>query len=433
MWYLERPEAWDKDPSMLAMGVDGPALGARADEFVFDDVNDPQNTATEMQRGKVTSIVKAVAFTRQTGKSKFVRMVAVMTRWHDEDLVKTFEEEGFEVIWMPALGYWEYVHNRPLPVGKTRFLLSEVDDYLGEDLAKLEQGSPLWPAEYDRDYFEPFQQNSPDIFLLQFQGLSIRPGGNRFKEEDFRYWGPGTDNQLDPYKVRGVFQFWDTASKAKTQHDWWVCQTWAWAVDGFYLLDVYANKMEFPAGVKAVEQKWRDGASLRAIEGEELVQLAVRMVHVEETGTNNGTAVVQSLLLKRVPIIGIPKGTSKEESVDMALGPFRDKPFFFPMDGARYTGMSREEVIKQHLQFPRGRHDDSVDVTAQAVNYLNTFQVAPPEGWQGKGKVNESLQRGNRARPSLVPSGVSNKLVRGGFGSRVTRRSGRYRDPAIPD
>lgn len=184
-WFLEREEVWDKDATMLSLGVDGPALGARADEFAFDDVADPQNMSTVAQRRKVRDQVAAVAFSRQGGKSRGARrMVAIHTRWHEEDLTNFFEDEGFKTIWMPAEGYWDVVK----PNMRPGFRMSDLALPEWRELcAQLDGKRPLWEAEYDAAYFASYKRPElHDIWSLQFQGLTIRPGGNIFSVEQFK-------------------------------------------------------------------------------------------------------------------------------------------------------------------------------------------------------------------------------------------------------
>ncbi len=368
MWYLERPQAWDKDPTFWAVGIDGPSLGARADELIFDDICDPENMATSFQRKKVRDKVAAVAFSRQSGVSKEARMLAIMTRWHEDDIASFFEAEGFYVVWMPALGYWEYVN------GHEPITLSEMGDF--PQLDQLEEGEALWPEQYPKSSYDSTRRSSPDIWLLEYQGLAVRAGGNQFKEEAFRWWGTDeTHKHLDPYAVRGVFQFWDTASKKGDANDFSVCQTWAWANDGYYMLRCAQFKLEFPELVRAVEDEYRAGAELPDADGN-LIQFLPRQVWIESTGTNNGAAVVDTLKRKRIPCSEDTPAVSKEERGGQAVTLLADKPVYHAAAESAYRGTTLRAFLEQHKAFPRSKHDDIVDVTAAALERLTQFPVA---------------------------------------------------------
>lgn len=440
-WFLDREQIWDKDPTMLALGVDGPGLGARADEIVFDDVCDPQNMNTAESRRKVRDQVASVAFSRQGGKSrKANRMVAVMTRWHEDDLANFFEQEGFHTIWMPAQGYWEVVKpfkaeffartGRPL-------MLSDLPKEM-EMLERLErEGGPLWEAEYDMEFFAAFKKpESRHIWNLEYQGLAVKPGGNLYTPEHFLAWSNGQGHAegcalgkgcgescetkpkwLDPYKIRGVFQFWDTANKAKAENDDWVCETWAWASDGYYMLDMYRGKHEFSSGVEKIRE-------LRAPHflndsDNQAMGLQPRMVYIEETGTNNGSAAIDVLRQKRFPCEGIQAVVSKEERAGTAVLHMKDQPYYFPLDNAAYRGTTRQEFVAQHLAFPRGKHDDMADTTAMAINHLSQYPILADEKWREQALVNSKLTRDATRGPGLMrkAGGSQARIKRGQFGS----------------
>lgn len=400
-WFLERPALWDKDATMFALGVDGPALGARADEFIFDDVCDPENMATEGQRRKVRDKVVSVAFTRQGGRSRGnVRMVAVMTRWHEEDLTSLFEAEGFRMLWMPALGYWEFVR----PLGELK--PSEINDIPALD--QLEQGAPLWPEEYDRDYFASYQREHPEVWQLEFQGLAVKPGGTLWKAEHFRAHGIEGGATLNPLQLRGIFQFWDTASRAAKGHDFWVCQTWAWCADGYYMLEAYQGHHDFVTGIQKMrtqaERTWRWNA-----DGVEIA-IQPRAVYVEVTGTNNGQAAIDTMATERRPFYPLQAIDSKEERSGQAILQLERAPYYFPAAHDAYTGTTRLEFLQQHLAFPRAKHDDLVDATAWAVKTLAMFPVAGAA--QEARPMLDSTTQAQRRAPYQTRFGAATKLRR---------------------
>jgi phage terminase large subunit-like protein len=433
-WYLDRESVWDKDPTMLAVGIDGPVLGSRADEMIFDDVCDLENMATPEQRKKVRSKILTTAFSRQTGASKSTRMIAVMTRWHEDDLLSLFDEQGFSIIWMPARGYWEFVQ----PYG----IMNLEEAAKLPELEKLEDGDALWPEEYPVEYFAPIAKSDPDAWLLEYQGLATRPAGNQFTDEDFRYWSNNPKNELKelaPESIRAVIQYWDTAGKAGPGNDFNCCQTWAWAADGYYLLSVFQDKMEFSNLVEAASALLRSPVTIPGLD----MEFATRFAYIEETGGNNGAALVSMLQLRRQNALGIYPNMSKEARAGAALLVLRDstKPVYFPLEESQYRGtqeaanhqlirLTRQAFIDQHKSFPRGRHDDMVDVTAMALEDLRKYPV----------KLSLDAQEPSRMPPERKvarrsPSLGNAQSVRGGNRFPTSVNRGRFatgRNPAIP-
>ncbi len=193
-WYIDRPDLGDKDATMLAIGIDGPVLGARGDIFIFDDICDPDNMRTSYMRQKTKDTVAAVAFSRAGGQSRKVRMIAIMTRWHSDDIAAFFEAEGFKTIWMPATGYWDIVEPQ---LGKY-INPSEIPQLPDTLLEAIEGGDALWPEEYPRDslMYTNLRANSPHVWQLEFQGFTKRAGGNKFHTTDFPLYGPECGHKL---------------------------------------------------------------------------------------------------------------------------------------------------------------------------------------------------------------------------------------------
>ena len=126
---VERPCA-SKDPSVIALGVNGPLLGARLDLAILDDVCSFENTFTASQREKV------IAWFRSTLVGRVVstgRVIVVGTPWHREDLLHQLQLGGeYRVQKDPAMNQacqplwpeaWpsERLNQRRREIGETEF------------------------------------------------------------------------------------------------------------------------------------------------------------------------------------------------------------------------------------------------------------------------------------------------------------------------
>lgn len=81
---VDRP-AGIPDPSLVAVGIDGGALGSRLNWIVVDDILSRENTATADQRKKVLEFFYSTILTRLDPVGG--RVIVNNTAWHPDDLV----------------------------------------------------------------------------------------------------------------------------------------------------------------------------------------------------------------------------------------------------------------------------------------------------------------------------------------------------------
>ncbi len=97
---VERPSL-EKDPSIIALGVLGPLLGARLDVAILDDVVGWENSLTPGQRGKLVDWFRSTLVGRIVDGGK---VIAVGTPWHPEDLLHVLAASGeYQLLSDPAL------------------------------------------------------------------------------------------------------------------------------------------------------------------------------------------------------------------------------------------------------------------------------------------------------------------------------------------
>ena len=68
-----------------------------------------------------------------------------------------------------------------------------------------------------------------------------------------------------PEHFENITQSWDTAIKAGASNDYTVCTTWGESSNAYYLLDVYRDRLEFPALKRAIinlAEKWQPNSIL---------------------------------------------------------------------------------------------------------------------------------------------------------------------------
>lgn len=101
------------DPTLMGTGLNGPYQGLHFDIIVIDDPTDQEDvrspTTMEAQRQKVRGVILDRVV--EGG-----RIVVILTRWGEDDLVPTFASMGFDIFEMPVVG--EYPWGETLSPGK---------------------------------------------------------------------------------------------------------------------------------------------------------------------------------------------------------------------------------------------------------------------------------------------------------------------------
>lgn len=84
----------------------------------------------------------------------------------------------------------------------------------------------------------------PNLRLQEIHGKFVDElNSGIIKKKWFCYYSQGELSQKRNY---GIYQSWDTAFKKNEENDYSVCTTWQVTENGFYLLDVIRDRLEFP-------------------------------------------------------------------------------------------------------------------------------------------------------------------------------------------
>jgi len=125
--------------------------------------------------------------------------------------------------------------------------------------------------------------------------------------------------------------------------------------------------MEYPDLVRAIigEYEWA-----RA----DLHQVAPSAVVIEDK--TSGRQALQSLEREtRLPVQLIKADTDKLSRAEQAIG-MQESHRLFLAEGEAWVN----DFVREHAEFPRGAHDDQVDTTAHAVNYLKRWEPVMDAG-----------------------------------------------------
>lgn len=260
------------------------------------------------------------------------RVVLVCTRWHHQDIIGELlasAEAGtgdkWDTVIMPAI----------------------CDDPETDPLGRKE-GEPLWPEFFDKTYMENVKRSVPGkIWRCLYQGKPIAEDGTVVKASWFQYW----DNLPDPKMVRRRFVAFDTADKTNSRSDYSAGTAWIQTHDNrYFLVDIMQQKLEYTELIRAINDFARknkasailleDSAAGRSILSSMKGQMAAPMVPIR---TENKT-----------------KSFRFEEVSPM----FECGQVFLPRIHVKLDDLEREL-----LEFPEGKHDDIVDSVTMALRW----------------------------------------------------------------
>ena len=274
-----------------------------------------------------------------------------MQRLHQDDLVgHVLERDEWEVISLPAIATTD-----------SAYQLSDVSG----DVHRRRVGDLLQPEREPRDVLEQLRRSQGSLtFQAQYQQQPVPAGGNVIQRSWLKFY---TNEEMPEHFERTIVS-WDTASTLGEANDFSVGTVWGSTGLDYYLLDVVRARWEAPdlrREIIALSTHWQADATV-----------------IEDTGL--GRALLHDLRAHR----GDPSGAA-------AFTATTRKPASWPQSARFEAGqvhLPREAAwlavyMEELLAFPSGRHDDQVDSTSQALNWL-TARVP----------IDRPMQRRNIAR-----------------------------------
>ena len=303
--------------SYYAVGIGGGLTGRGFNIGIIDDpVKDEEEASSPTYREKAWDWYTRVFKTRgEPGAAEIV----VMTRWHEDDLVGRLLKQAQED---PTADQWTILH---FP-------------------AISEDGLALWPERYPIEVLQQIRISiGSRAFESLYQGNPTIATGQIFKREWWRYY-----RELPTFER--LIHSWDTAFKDKTQNDYSVCEVWGETRTGFYLIDVWRGKVEFPelkVMAKSLYERDRPSAVL-----------------VEDAAS--GQSLIQEL--KRdtlIPVLSVKVDKNKVARAN-AVTPLIEAGRVYLPESAPWLF----EYIEELSTFPNATYDDQVDPTTQALAWF---------------------------------------------------------------
>jgi predicted phage terminase large subunit-like protein len=317
----------------LATSTGGVLTGRGADIILIDDPLKPEEALSEAQRQGGNEWYDHTLYSRLNDK-RHGAIVIIMQRLHEDDLVgHVFGQEPWEVLCFPAIAEAEEAH--------------QIETIWGPRCFARRQGEALHP---DREPLETLEHIRRTIgeynFAGQYQQSPAPLGGGLVKAEWFKRYGASER----PESFDRILQSWDTANKATELSDFSVCTTWGIKGKDFYLLNVLRKRLEYPALKRAV----REQQSL----------FNANVVLIEDKAS--GTQLIQELIAD-----GCHRVTRYKPECDKimrlhAQTAIIENGFVHLPDAAPWLA----EYLHEMMIFPKGKHDDQVDSTAQFLDWF---------------------------------------------------------------
>lgn len=322
-----------------ATSVGGVLTGLGGDILIIDDPVKPDEALSDVQRQAANLWYDNTLSTRLNDK-KTGAIILIMQRLHLDDLVgHVLEQEPWEVVNLPAIAVeeerWEYA------------------TLTGPTLYVRQPGDLLHAGREPRAILEAMRRAMGEyVFSAQYQQAPVPLGGALVKEAWFNYY---TKEQL-PECFEMIVQSWDTANKASELADYSVCTTWGIKKKQYYLLDVVRKRMEYPTLKRAVvehAQRWE-----------------ANRVLIEDKAS--GTQLIQELKQTLSRVTGVKSEGEKVMRMQAQTPEIEAGNVLLPQEAPWLA-----DYLHEMISFPRGKYDDQVDSTAQALKWMTDAMRVP--------------------------------------------------------
>ncbi|HEX3522089.1 MAG TPA: phage terminase large subunit [Stellaceae bacterium] len=342
----------------LATSTGGVLTGRGADIILIDDPLKPEEALSAAQRNAANDWFVHTLYSRLNDKRSGA-IVLIMQRLHEDDLVgHVLALEPWEVLSFPAIAEADEVHRIETIWGPRCFTRR-----LGEPLHRDRE--PLEILEHIRRTIGEYN------FAGQYQQSPAPLGGGMVKAEWFKRY---RENE-QPQRFERIVQSWDTANKATELSDFSVCTTWGVKDKNFYLLNVLRKRLEYPALKRAV----REQQSL----------FDANVVLIEDKAS--GTQLIQELITDGFH--GVTRYQPEGDKIMRlhAQTTVIEAGFVYVPETAPWL----VEYLHEMTVFPKGKHDDQVDSTAQFLDWFK--RPFPSQGlFEYYRMLAEKLQRRTR-------------------------------------
>jgi len=330
----------------IATSVGGVLTGRGADIIIIDDPLKPEEALSQAQRRSANEWFDHTLYSRLNDKLSGA-IVLIMHRLHEDDLAgHVLTQEPWEVVRLPAIADQDELHR--------------VETVFGWQSFGRKAGEALHPEREPPEMLEQIRRTLGEYnFAGQYQQMSSPQGGGMVKPAWFRNYMPNER----PEKFDHIVQSWDTANKASELSDFSVCTSWSIKGKDLYLLHVLPKRMEYP--------------ELKRVVREQCKAFDANVVLIEDKAS--GTQLIQELVAEGVHAVTRYQPQADKIMCMHAQTAMIENGFVHLPKEAAWLA----EYLHELTVFPKGKHDDEVDSTAQMLDWFKRGGQEPQDWlWQ---------------------------------------------------
>jgi len=330
----------------LATSVGGVLTGRGADIIIIDDPLKPEEALSQTQRQAANDWFDHTLYSR-LNDTRTGAIILIMHRLHEDDLAgHVMAQEDWDVVRFPAIAEDDETWT--------------LDTELGRESFTRRRGEVLHPERQPLATLDKIRRTIGEYnFAGQYQQMPAPLGGGLVKGAWFRSYAPNER----PDRFDHIVQSWDTGNKASELSDFSVCTTWGIKGKDLYLLHVLRKRMEYPELKRAV--------------CEQCQAFAAEVVLIEDKAS--GTQLIQELIGQ-----GLHAVTRYQPQADKIMRMHAQTAMIengfvhLPKEAAWLA-----EYLHELTVFPKGKHDDQVDSTAQMLDWFKRGGQEPQDWmWQ---------------------------------------------------
>lgn len=317
---------------MITRGVMAGVTGNPANLLIIDDpIRTKEEAFSPVSREKIWQEWQSSIKTRLSSGAK---VILIMTRWHEADLAGQ--------ILATEKNIWHINITAEAEEGDV------LDRKTGEGLFPEIGKGTEWKNQMKASYIA---SEGLDAWLSMYQGKPTIQGGNIFKRDWFKFY-------TEPPKMYQTIMSVDATFKDKKTSDFVAIGVWGKSGTNVYLIDLINERLDFVRTVDVIRNLKKKYPE-------------INMILIEDKA--NGSAIISTLQREIMGIVPVEPMGSKEARA------YAIQPFI--MAGNVHLPKDKlwvEDYLDQMMRFPKGRHDDMVDQTSQALIRLKDFVANAP-------------------------------------------------------
>ena len=322
-----------KNGFRMATSIGGVLTGRGAQFLIIDDPLKPDDALSDSQRKACNDWFDHTLYSRLNNKKDGI-IILIMQRLHEDDIIgHVMGIEPWKVIRFPAIAEEDEIHVIQTPYGTRQF--------------KRRAGEPLHPAREPLEILNHIREALGEYnFAAQYLQNPAPLGGGLVKAEWFKTYAAADV----PEKFELILQSWDSANKPSELSDYSVCTTWGIRRKHIYLLHVCRKRLGYP--------------ELKRLVREQADAFRPTMILIEDKAS--GTQLIQELIGEGLHAVKKYEPTMDKIMRMHSVTSTIENGFVLLPDKACWLA----EYIHELTIFPKGKNDDQVDSTSQALDWF---------------------------------------------------------------